>query len=181
MLLYDAIFIMSPVIFVISKLILLLSCATLKLHLVRYSITLVYVCARVCVCLQECAPGYKRTNVSNHEYFGLCTSCECNNHSSTCDPDTGACTACQGHTKGEFCVNSLQFVWLIWCSCCRHYALCLTHLFVLLLLESFSLLCLLHFKANIWYKTFCLHLVIHYLDFRLNIRIFDTPGFVYSL
>lgn len=47
-------------------------------------------------------PGYK------HERPQLgsqskCILCECNNHSNTCDQDTGVCSGCQDNTQGDHC------------------------------------------------------------------------------
>ncbi|GFO42017.1 laminin subunit alpha-1-like [Plakobranchus ocellatus] len=67
--------------------------------------------AENCVCgvgytggsCERCAPGYKRANVSSSDYLGVCVSCQCNGHSDTCDPDTGACLNCQHDTTGDSC------------------------------------------------------------------------------
>lgn len=39
---------------------------------------------------QECAPGYSRFPDSSHP-LGRCEKCNCNNHSSSCDLNTGLC------------------------------------------------------------------------------------------
>ncbi|CAG7838540.1 unnamed protein product [Allacma fusca] len=36
-------------------------------------------------------------------YLGLCEPCSCNGHSDECDPKTGVCRNCRGHTTGDFC------------------------------------------------------------------------------
>ena len=48
-----------------------------------------------------CAPGYRR-EPANGGVFARCVPCTCNNHSDTCDPDTGKCD-CVHHTSGENC------------------------------------------------------------------------------
>ncbi|XP_072465307.1 basement membrane-specific heparan sulfate proteoglycan core protein isoform X4 [Notamacropus eugenii] len=50
---------------------------------------------------QDCASGYTRTG--SGLYLGHCELCECNGHSETCHPETGACSQCLHHTAGEFC------------------------------------------------------------------------------
>ncbi|XP_077312090.1 basement membrane-specific heparan sulfate proteoglycan core protein isoform X8 [Lithobates pipiens] len=50
---------------------------------------------------QDCAPGYTRTG--GGLYLGHCEPCDCNGHSETCHPETGACTNCLHNTAGEFC------------------------------------------------------------------------------
>ncbi|XP_064423971.1 basement membrane-specific heparan sulfate proteoglycan core protein isoform X10 [Latimeria chalumnae] len=50
---------------------------------------------------QDCAPGYTRTG--GGLYLGHCELCECNGHSESCHPETGACTNCLHNTRGEFC------------------------------------------------------------------------------
>uniref|UniRef100_A0AAR2J0D6 Basement membrane-specific heparan sulfate proteoglycan core protein n=1 Tax=Pygocentrus nattereri TaxID=42514 RepID=A0AAR2J0D6_PYGNA len=35
--------------------------------------------------------------------IGSCVRCQCNGHSSTCDPETAVCQNCQHHTEGEKC------------------------------------------------------------------------------
>ncbi|XP_065059495.1 laminin subunit alpha-like [Rhopilema esculentum] len=52
---------------------------------------------------ERCAPGYKRSGVASHAYLGTCRPCECNGHSTQCDPDTGRCLNCQHNTTGDFC------------------------------------------------------------------------------
>lgn len=37
---------------------------------------------------QHCAPGYYRVDTGS--FLGACVPCECNGHSGSCDPDTGA-------------------------------------------------------------------------------------------
>ena len=44
-----------------------------------------------------CAPGYTRRD------SGFCELCECNGFSTTCNPDTGACTNCSELTGGTSC------------------------------------------------------------------------------
>ncbi|KAM3968767.1 basement membrane-specific heparan sulfate proteoglycan core protein isoform 3-T3 [Aphomia sociella] len=50
---------------------------------------------------EDCAPGYKR--YSRGIYLELCNPCDCNGHSSMCDPDTGICYNCQHNTYGDNC------------------------------------------------------------------------------
>ncbi|XP_060115564.1 basement membrane-specific heparan sulfate proteoglycan core protein [Heteronotia binoei] len=50
---------------------------------------------------QDCAAGYTRTG--GGLYLGHCALCECNGHSDTCHPETGACSSCLHNTAGEFC------------------------------------------------------------------------------
>ncbi|XP_064646434.1 laminin-like protein epi-1 [Lineus longissimus] len=52
---------------------------------------------------ERCAYGFKRANVSSHDFLGVCVPCECNGHSSNCDADTGKCIACQHDTTGFNC------------------------------------------------------------------------------
>ncbi|XP_051970169.1 laminin subunit alpha-1 [Xyrauchen texanus] len=59
---------------------------------------------------QECAPGYYRQPVSQLNMKGInrpliqpCVPCQCNNHSLSCDLDTGKCLGCQHNTAGEHC------------------------------------------------------------------------------
>ncbi|XP_068772364.1 basement membrane-specific heparan sulfate proteoglycan core protein isoform X3 [Struthio camelus] len=54
---------------------------------------------------QDCAPGYTRTG--GGLYLGHCELCECNGHSDTCHPETGACSSCLHNTAGEFCDQCL--------------------------------------------------------------------------
>ncbi|KAM8796373.1 basement membrane-specific heparan sulfate proteoglycan core protein [Eudromia elegans] len=50
---------------------------------------------------QDCAPGYTRTG--GGLYLGHCELCECNGHSDSCHPESGACSGCLHNTAGEFC------------------------------------------------------------------------------
>ncbi|XP_069467045.1 basement membrane-specific heparan sulfate proteoglycan core protein isoform X3 [Ambystoma mexicanum] len=50
---------------------------------------------------QDCAVGFTRTG--GGLYLGNCELCECNGHSETCHPETGACSNCLHNTVGEFC------------------------------------------------------------------------------
>ncbi|KAK9952854.1 hypothetical protein ABG768_016886 [Culter alburnus] len=59
---------------------------------------------------QECAPGYYRQAVSelnmkgrNRPLIQPCVPCRCNNHSLSCDLETGECLGCQHNTAGEHC------------------------------------------------------------------------------
>ncbi|XP_052398153.1 laminin subunit alpha-1 isoform X2 [Carassius gibelio] len=59
---------------------------------------------------QECAPGFYRQAVSelnmkgrNRPLIRPCVACRCNNHSLSCDLDTGECLGCQHNTAGEHC------------------------------------------------------------------------------
>uniref|UniRef100_A0A8C1LL52 Laminin, alpha 1 n=1 Tax=Cyprinus carpio TaxID=7962 RepID=A0A8C1LL52_CYPCA len=59
---------------------------------------------------QECAPGYYRQAISELSMKGRsrplirpCVPCRCNNHSLSCDLDTGECLGCQHNTAGQHC------------------------------------------------------------------------------
>ncbi|XP_041465665.1 laminin subunit beta-1-like [Lytechinus variegatus] len=52
---------------------------------------------------EECASGFYRVNTTSHPFFGVCIACECNGHSSTCDPSNGQCLDCQNNTGGFNC------------------------------------------------------------------------------
>ncbi|KAM8822118.1 laminin subunit alpha-1 isoform 2-T2 [Synchiropus picturatus] len=59
---------------------------------------------------QECAPGYFRQPQSELPPHGQrslfvrpCVPCRCNNHSTSCDLQTGVCERCQHHTSGRNC------------------------------------------------------------------------------
>ncbi|ESO89633.1 hypothetical protein LOTGIDRAFT_164938 [Lottia gigantea] len=52
---------------------------------------------------EECAPGYRRDKVGEKGYLGVCVPCECNNHATECNPDTGDCINCQHQTTGSKC------------------------------------------------------------------------------
>ncbi|XP_041095115.1 multiple epidermal growth factor-like domains protein 9 isoform X1 [Polyodon spathula] len=45
----------------------------------------------------ECQPGYFRFSDTG------CQPCQCNNHSSSCLPQSGTCLNCQGSTEGHLC------------------------------------------------------------------------------
>ncbi|XP_053595057.1 basement membrane-specific heparan sulfate proteoglycan core protein isoform X11 [Microplitis demolitor] len=50
---------------------------------------------------EDCAVGYTRANEGL--YLGICEPCNCNGHSSHCDPETGVCENCADHTTGDNC------------------------------------------------------------------------------
>ncbi|XP_053136681.1 basement membrane-specific heparan sulfate proteoglycan core protein isoform X4 [Hemicordylus capensis] len=50
---------------------------------------------------QDCAAGYTRTG--GGLYLGHCALCECNGHSDSCHPETGACSNCLHNAAGGFC------------------------------------------------------------------------------
>ncbi|XP_029979690.1 laminin subunit alpha-1 [Sphaeramia orbicularis] len=59
---------------------------------------------------QECAPGYFRqplSELSSRDQKSLfvrpCVPCRCNNHSRSCDMETGECEGCLHHTSGPSC------------------------------------------------------------------------------
>ncbi|XP_028733210.1 laminin subunit alpha-2 isoform X8 [Peromyscus leucopus] len=57
---------------------------------------------------ETCAPGFYRLRSepggrSPGPTLGTCVSCQCNGHSSQCDPETSVCQNCQHHTTGDFC------------------------------------------------------------------------------
>uniref|UniRef100_A0A8C3CUE0 Laminin subunit alpha-1 n=1 Tax=Cairina moschata TaxID=8855 RepID=A0A8C3CUE0_CAIMO len=57
----------------------------------------------------NCAPGYYREKPTelgvreSHTVIARCLPCQCNNHSETCDPETGKCLNCRGNTVGDYC------------------------------------------------------------------------------
>nr|CAD7195790.1 unnamed protein product [Timema douglasi] len=50
---------------------------------------------------EDCDVGY--TRALEGIYLGLCEQCNCNGHSSECNPDTGICQNCGDHTTGDQC------------------------------------------------------------------------------
>ncbi|XP_069778449.1 laminin subunit alpha-1 isoform X2 [Narcine bancroftii] len=54
---------------------------------------------------QECAPGFYRQKMVNgpNRLSHACVSCQCHNHSSVCDLDTGKCQGCRDNTAGDHC------------------------------------------------------------------------------
>ncbi|XP_026667400.1 basement membrane-specific heparan sulfate proteoglycan core protein-like [Ceratina calcarata] len=50
---------------------------------------------------EDCDVGY--TRASEGLYLGFCEPCNCNGHSSQCNPDTGICENCLHHTTGDSC------------------------------------------------------------------------------
>uniref|UniRef100_U3ISC0 Laminin subunit alpha-1 n=1 Tax=Anas platyrhynchos platyrhynchos TaxID=8840 RepID=U3ISC0_ANAPP len=58
---------------------------------------------------QNCAPGYYREKPTelgareSHTVIARCLPCQCNNHSETCDPETGKCLNCRDNTVGDYC------------------------------------------------------------------------------
>ncbi|XP_044579347.1 basement membrane-specific heparan sulfate proteoglycan core protein isoform X6 [Cotesia glomerata] len=50
---------------------------------------------------EDCAVGY--TRASEGLYLGTCEPCNCNGHSTHCDPETGTCENCGDHTTGDNC------------------------------------------------------------------------------
>nr|XP_042897336.1 laminin subunit alpha-1 isoform X3 [Parasteatoda tepidariorum] len=48
-----------------------------------------------------CETGYRRVNEILHK--GVCEICQCNGHSSTCDPFTSYCKSCAHNTTGHRC------------------------------------------------------------------------------
>uniref|UniRef100_A0A3B4Z2A9 Basement membrane-specific heparan sulfate proteoglycan core protein n=1 Tax=Stegastes partitus TaxID=144197 RepID=A0A3B4Z2A9_9TELE len=59
---------------------------------------------------QECAAGYFRQHQSELSsqsqksmFVRPCVRCRCNNHSDSCDMETGDCQDCQHHTSGRSC------------------------------------------------------------------------------
>uniref|UniRef100_A0A8C3LGM6 Basement membrane-specific heparan sulfate proteoglycan core protein n=1 Tax=Chrysolophus pictus TaxID=9089 RepID=A0A8C3LGM6_CHRPC len=58
---------------------------------------------------QSCAPGYyrekpKEFNVrETQSVIAPCVPCQCNNHSETCNPETGKCLNCRDNTVGDYC------------------------------------------------------------------------------
>ncbi|XP_006761995.1 PREDICTED: laminin subunit alpha-1 [Myotis davidii] len=57
----------------------------------------------------DCAPGYYRGKLPEGGDRGPrlllapCVPCSCNNHSDTCDPETGKCLNCGDNTSGDHC------------------------------------------------------------------------------
>lgn len=57
---------------------------------------------------ETCAPGFYRVHSepggrTPGPTLGTCVPCQCNGHSSQCDPETSVCQNCQHHTTGDFC------------------------------------------------------------------------------
>ncbi|XP_038603188.1 laminin subunit alpha-1 [Tachyglossus aculeatus] len=58
---------------------------------------------------QDCAPGYHRAKLPEISGIGPrpqiapCVPCHCNNHTETCDPETGKCLNCRDNTTGDHC------------------------------------------------------------------------------
>ncbi|XP_006885094.1 PREDICTED: laminin subunit alpha-2-like [Elephantulus edwardii] len=57
---------------------------------------------------EACSPGFYRApsepgGRTPGPTLGTCVPCQCNGHSSLCDPDTSKCQNCQHHTAGDFC------------------------------------------------------------------------------
>ncbi|XP_036269558.1 laminin subunit alpha-2 isoform X2 [Pipistrellus kuhlii] len=57
---------------------------------------------------ETCMPGFYRlrSGPGGHPTgptLGTCVPCQCNGHSSLCDPETSICQDCQHHTAGDFC------------------------------------------------------------------------------
>ncbi|XP_008566936.1 PREDICTED: laminin subunit alpha-2 [Galeopterus variegatus] len=57
---------------------------------------------------ETCLPGFYRLRSeaggrTPGPALGTCVPCQCNGHSSLCDPETSVCQNCQHHTAGDFC------------------------------------------------------------------------------
>ncbi|XP_011807050.1 PREDICTED: laminin subunit alpha-2 [Colobus angolensis palliatus] len=57
---------------------------------------------------KACLPGFYRLRSqpggrTPGPTLGTCVPCQCNGHSSLCDPETSICQNCQHHTAGDFC------------------------------------------------------------------------------
>ncbi|XP_060046469.1 laminin subunit alpha-2 [Erinaceus europaeus] len=57
---------------------------------------------------ETCMPGFYRLRSESGGHtpgptLGTCVPCQCNGHSSLCDPETSICQNCQHHTAGDFC------------------------------------------------------------------------------
>ncbi|XP_045355489.1 laminin subunit alpha-2 isoform X5 [Leopardus geoffroyi] len=57
---------------------------------------------------ETCMPGFYRLRSEPGSHtprptLGTCVPCQCNGHSSLCDPETSICQNCQHHTAGDFC------------------------------------------------------------------------------
>ncbi|XP_014316587.1 laminin subunit alpha-2 isoform X2 [Myotis lucifugus] len=57
---------------------------------------------------ETCMPGFYRLRSGpggrhTGPTLGTCVPCQCNGHSSLCDPETSICQNCQHHTAGDFC------------------------------------------------------------------------------
>lgn len=50
---------------------------------------------------EDCSTGYKRSQEGI--YLAKCELCECNGHSTECDPDSGVCKNCRHNTVGDNC------------------------------------------------------------------------------
>lgn len=54
---------------------------------------------------EQCASGFTRVTPNGGPYV-TCVTCQCNNHTNTCDPETGVCKDCQNNTTGmEYKIN----------------------------------------------------------------------------
>ncbi|KAJ1522549.1 hypothetical protein ONE63_001735 [Megalurothrips usitatus] len=56
---------------------------------------------------EECSTGYTRSESNPGIYLGVCVPCNCNGHSSECDPESGVCRDCRGYTMGDQCEQCL--------------------------------------------------------------------------
>lgn len=62
---------------------------------------------------EQCASGFTRVTPNGGPYV-TCVTCQCNNHTDTCDPETGVCKDCQNNTTGmeykinHFCLTSTE-------------------------------------------------------------------------
>ncbi|XP_049885171.1 basement membrane-specific heparan sulfate proteoglycan core protein-like isoform X3 [Pectinophora gossypiella] len=50
---------------------------------------------------EDCAPGFTRS--SRGLYLEHCGRCDCNDHSTSCHPETGVCYDCKDNTAGDNC------------------------------------------------------------------------------
>lgn len=53
---------------------------------------------------ERCSPGFGRDPESGFGlYLGLCERCQCNGHSTDCEPETSRCLNCRHNTDGDQC------------------------------------------------------------------------------
>ena len=56
-----------------------------------------------CSCISNVVGRQCNQCPANHFGFPSCKKCQCNGHSTSCDPVTGVCQNCQHNTAGDQC------------------------------------------------------------------------------